>query len=92
MCEAVVRRHYRMIYRESLRAVQYAIPARYIVRRVINQEFRLRHLKEMDNVKMENTVVFLTNAADVTGLEHRVLKNLLHTLWWQTQFAGTKKR
>lgn len=83
---------YRLLYRESLRAVQYAIPARYIVRSIINQEFRSRHAVDIDHGKIENTLVFLRNAANHRGTEHRILKNLLHTWWWQTQIPNGKKR
>ena len=74
---------YRTLYRSALHAVQYSKPARYIVRDTLNNAFRNSHPSEFDAKKIGNTVLFLENAARSKGLEHRILKNLVHVRWWQ---------
>lgn len=74
---------YRSLYRHALHAVQYSSPARYTVKAVLENTYR--HGKPADFVrcKVNNTLVFLRGAAEEKGLEHRILKNLLHTWWWR---------
>lgn len=74
---------YRGLYRSSLHAVQYSKPARYILRNALNNAFRDGSPLDFDAKRIGNTILFLENAAKAKGLEHRVLKNLMHVRWWQ---------
>lgn len=76
---------YRRLYRQALHAVQYSSPARYTIRRQINLAFRNGTTKDFDTRKIDNTIHFLENATKERGLEHHILKNLLHIRWWDTQ-------
>ena len=74
---------YRSLYRSALRAVQYSKPARYILRATLRNAFRNGTQADFDPKKIGNTILFLENAANVKGLEHRILKNLMHVRWWE---------
>lgn len=73
---------YRHLYRHLLHAVQYSIPARYTARDRIRHAFRTSPLDAYDPQRIERTLEFLHGAAKVRGLEHRILKTLLH-VWWE---------
>lgn len=66
---------YRHLFQHLLRAVQYSKPARYIVRDQLRNAFRS---KTYNASTISNTLTFLDNAARSTGLEHKILKNLVH--------------
>lgn len=76
---------YRRLYRQGLHAVQYASPARHILRRQLDQAFREGKFEDFDAQRIANTVFFLECAAREKGLEHRILKTLLHQRWWEMQ-------
>ncbi|KAM0155516.1 hypothetical protein ACHAPG_005864 [Botrytis cinerea] len=68
---------YRGLYRALLHAVQYAKPARYMGRNMLRDEFRKGNPKTFDQRRINNTITFLNLAAKETGLEHKLVKNLL---------------
>lgn len=74
---------YRSLYRSALHAVQYSKPARYILRTTLRNAFREGTRADFNPKKIGNTILFLENAAKVKGLEHRILKNLMHVRWWE---------
>ena len=78
---------YRRLYREGLHAVQYASPARHILRCQLDQAFRESGAEDFDAQKIENTLLFLKYAAKEKGIEHRILKTLLHVRWHDMQLA-----
>ena len=78
---------YRNLYRSGLHAVQYSKPARYIIRNTLNNAFRKSSVSEFETVKVANTKLFLDNAAKSTGLEHKVIKNLLYVRWWERELV-----
>ncbi len=82
-------RSYRNLYRHGLHAVQYSSPARYTVKTLLENAYRKGRLADFDIQKINNTLTFLHGAAKAKGLEHRILKNLLHTWWWESK---TKRR
>ena len=82
---------YRQLYRHGLRAVQYASPARYTLRHQLNQAFRQGDIKDFDAQKIKNTILFLKCASKAKGLEHRILKTLLHVRWWDTQIRKQRQ-
>lgn len=60
--------------------------------------FRNRDAKDFRPRKINNTEEFLKRAEQDTGMEHRILKNLLHVRYWQHHakrdnklFVGAKK-
>lgn len=83
--EAVVHA-YRHLYRQSLRAVQFSKPARFTLRDRLRLAFRRGHVKDFDSRKIKTTIEFLEYATKENGLEHRIVKNLLHV--WSIQAGG----
>jgi len=82
---------YRILYRGLLHAVQYSKPARYIARDELRKAFRKEHPSSFNQGKIDRTVEFLRLAAREKGLEHRLVRNLLHTAYWQ-KHAYTKAK
>ena len=76
---------YRQVYKEAFRAIRYASPSRYTLRKVINNAFRTAPLSEFNPEKISNTIKFLHNASKENGLEHKIVKSLLHTWWFEGQ-------
>ena len=87
MCNRKILHAYRHVYRRSLRAIQYASPARHTLRKLIDTEFRLGTKEDYDPDKIRNTLQFLEGAIESRGLEHRIVKGLLH-VW---SFGGSMK-
>jgi len=79
-------RAYRHIYQHGLRAVQYAQPARYILRDRLRRLFRDGDPANFDQQRINNTLEFLRGAALSKGLEHRIVKNLLF-VWFHEVYA-----
>ncbi|CAM1503986.1 Fc.00g015770.m01.CDS01 [Cosmosporella sp. VM-42] len=67
---------YRRLYRSLLKAVQYTIPARFVARDQLRAAFR-EPGAAYDEEGIKRTVWFLKAAALETGLEHKILKNLV---------------
>lgn len=82
---------YRKLYRHGLRAVQYASPARHVLKQQLNQAFRNGAIDDFDKQKVENTLTFLRHAAEQKGLEHRILKSFLHMRWWDMQLRKQRQ-
>ena len=78
---------YRRLYQHGLRAIQYAKPQRYTFRDRLRQAFRRTNREDFDQSKVDKTFEFLDGAAREKGLEHKILKNLLHVWWCQDQPA-----
>jgi len=70
---------YRHMYRALLRGVQFSKPARYVARDQLREAYRNGKPANFDNAKIQRTLEFLDGAAKETGLEHKILKNLLLT-------------
>lgn len=85
-------RSYRRLYRHAIYAVQYAAPAKYTLRILLENAYRTGNAADFDIQKINNTVTFLEGAAKERGLEHRILKNLLHTWFWDVNNGKYKKR
>ena len=77
---------YRSLYRAGLHAVQYSSPARHTLKRILRTSFRNGEPMDFKPDRIANTIVFLENAARETGMEHKILKSLLHTRYWQIQY------
>ena len=76
---------YRHLYRGLLRAVQFSKPARYVARDQLRRAFRTKDPSSFDQEKIDRTVAFLGFAAKEAGLEHRIVRNLLHTAYWENK-------
>ena len=83
-------RSYRQLYRHGLHAVQYSAPARYTLKILLENSYRNGSAADYDAQKINNTLTFLEGAAKEKGLEHKILKNLLHTWYWEVN--RTKRR
>jgi len=68
---------YRSLYRMSLRAVQFAKPARFVLRDRLRTGFREGAIADFDADKIARTLEFLDHARTARGLEHKLLKNIL---------------
>ena len=76
-------RSYRHLYRHGMYAIQYASPAKYTLRILLENAYRTGSAADFDPLKISNTLIFLEGAAKEAGLEHKILKNLLHTWFWE---------
>jgi hypothetical protein len=74
---------YRQLYRQSLKAVNYSTPSRHIILRILRSSFRSGAPGDFDPQKVANTLRFLRHASECTGLEHKILKNLLMVRYWE---------
>lgn len=68
---------YRNLYRGSLRAIQFAKPARFVLRHRLRARFREGAVADYDADKIARTLEFLDHARTARGLEHKLLKNIL---------------
>ena len=75
---------YRHLYRGLLQAVQYSVPARFIGRDQLRSAFRQRG-GTFDEEGVKRTIWFLKAAAKETGLEHKIVKNLLRVAYARTR-------
>ena len=84
-------RSYRYLYRHAMYAVQYATPARYTLKILLENAYRTGNAADFDAERIKNTITFLEGAAKEKGLEHRILKNLLHTWFWDVKNRKHRK-
>jgi hypothetical protein len=92
---------YRHLLRAGLRAVQFSMPARFVVRDQLREGFRERDAT-FNRERIRRTIWFLKAAAQERGLEHKILKNLVRVYWerkrnvdpWRIQLKNqeSKKR
>lgn len=71
---------YRHLYRSVLQAVQYSTPARYTARDLLRTGFRQANGR-FDKEAAKRTVWFFKAAAKETGIEHKIVRNLLKTAY-----------
>lgn len=74
---------YRRLLRTSLQAVQYSTPARYQVKDILRDSFRNSSAAAFIPRRIENTIGFLEKAVEHNGLEHKILRNILHVRYWR---------
>lgn len=72
---------YRHLYRGLLHAVQFSMPGRFTARDQLRDAFRRGDPASFNQERIDRTVEFFKLAARETGLEHRIVKNLLHTAY-----------
>lgn len=85
MTEVAIRHAYRNLYRQSLRAVHYSKPARYLIRDTLRKSFRTEPLENFRPLRIARTLQFLQTAEREAGIEHQILKNILSTRKWQVR-------
>ncbi|XTI83344.1 hypothetical protein V2W45_1226821 [Cenococcum geophilum] len=83
---------YRHLYRHGLRAVQFSKPARYTLRDRLRTAFRKGNPRNFDQRKIDNTIEFLRGATRETGLEHRIVKNLIFVWFHQAEPKPTRPK
>lgn len=83
---------YRHIYRQGLKAIGYATPSRHVLRTTLRTSFRASPSAEFNPSRIANTVRFLERATDMTGLEHKILKNLLLSRYWELPQIAKESR
>ena len=81
---------YRHLLRWSLRAVQFSKPARFLVRDTLRAAFRDK-TGTFEPSRVQSTIWFLESAATYVGVEHKILKNLLHVRSIQRRAIGPWK-
>ena len=74
---------YRALYRAGLQAIHYAKPARYDLRNTLRSAFREEPRSNFSASRIANTLEFLHRARQNNGMEHRILKTILHVKWWR---------
>ncbi|KAJ5112114.1 hypothetical protein N7532_000159 [Penicillium argentinense] len=83
---------YRHLYRQGLKVIRYSKPSRYVLRATLRTAFRETPREQFDASRVANTLRFLERAADTIGFEHRIVKNLLVTRYWETTPIGKDSR
>ncbi|KAL4868187.1 hypothetical protein BDV12DRAFT_197580 [Aspergillus spectabilis] len=83
---------YRQLYRYSLKAVNYSTPSRHLIVQTLRSSFRSSPAREFNSLKITNTLNFLRKAADVAGIEHKIVKNLLFIKYWEQPQVRTDTR
>ena len=81
---------YRNIYKHLLRAVQYSKPARFVAQDRVRNAFRKSQPADFDRARFDRTLEFLHGAAKAKGLEHKLVKNLMHVWWEQKKLVGAR--
>lgn len=74
---------YRHFYRQGLKAIHYSTPSRHILVKTLRSSFRSSPPDDFNPQRVSNTLRFLQRATDVAGIEHKILKNLMITRYWE---------
>jgi hypothetical protein len=85
MANSEILRAYRHLFRAALRAVRHSSPAKYQIRDTMRSAFRTGALSSFNNQRIQNTLHFLRRAELHAGMEHKILRNLLHVKYWRNQ-------
>lgn len=83
---------YRHLYRQGLRTIRYATPGRHVLLTTLRTSFRSAPRHEFDPSRIANTLRFLERAADATGFEHKIVKNLLFARYWELPNVAKESR
>lgn len=82
---------YRHLYRRSLQAVAHSQPASTLARNLLRAAFRDKDGGTFDQEACKRTSWFLHNAARESGVEHRIVKNLLMCKFWKDYQAYVQR-
>jgi hypothetical protein len=83
---------YRDLYRHGLRAVQYSQPARFILRDRLRRAFRESPITDYEELRIRNTITFFKAAAMDRGMESKIIKNLSHVWFHETEVWNERNR
>lgn len=85
---------YRHLLRHGLRAVQFSVPARFVIQSQLRKAFRPKEgeTKTFDPEAVRRTIWFLKAATAERGLEHKIVKNLVRIAWIRGDTRGTSWR
>ena len=75
-------RSYRRLYKASLQVVHFSAPARFVVRDKLRQAYRQGVRSDFDQRSIDRTLEFLAVAGRETGIEHKIIRNILHVGFW----------
>lgn len=89
---AAVVHAYRNLYRQGLKAIRYSTPARHVLRSTLRRSFRSSPRDEFDQSRIDNTLAFMQRAAEFNGLEHKILRNILITRYWESPAVAKESR
>ncbi|KAL4759571.1 uncharacterized protein BDW70DRAFT_78711 [Aspergillus foveolatus] len=73
---------YRQLYRHGLKAVNYSTPARHVLVQTLRSSFRTSPAQDFDSLRINNTLNFFHKAANIAGIEHKIVRNLLMIKFW----------
>lgn len=83
---------YRHLYRQGLKVIRYSTPSRHVLRSTLRKAFRSSETRDFDPSRIANTLRFLERATEVAGLEHKIVRNLLLTRYWQVPEIARESR
>lgn len=83
---------YRHLYRQGLKAIRYSTPARHILLQTLRKSYRSSSVDAFNPTRINNTVRFLERASEAAGMEHKILKNLLMTRYWEQDHLAKELR
>ncbi|KAL2815438.1 hypothetical protein BDW59DRAFT_153851 [Aspergillus cavernicola] len=83
---------YRQLYRQGLKAVNYSTPSRHVLLKTLRSSFRSLPVQDFDPLRISKTLDFLHKAADIAGIEHKIMKNLLMLKYWDQPSVRTDLR
>lgn len=82
-CQKEIIVAYRHLYRQCLKVVSYSAPSRHVLLRILQLSFRSGSGPDFDPQKIANTLLFLRRASTSTGLEHKIVKNIVMLRYWE---------
>ena len=80
---------YRNLYKASLRCIRYSSPARHSLRHILRSAFREEPASSYSERRVSNTLKFLEDATVNSGIEHRIVKNILVVRYWRNRDGKT---
>ncbi|KAJ5086313.1 hypothetical protein NUU61_007620 [Penicillium alfredii] len=83
---------YRHLYRQGLKAIRYSTPARHVLVNSLRASFRSSPQEELNPSKISNTLRFLERAAETTGMEHKIVRNLMLARFWERPQIAKESR
>lgn len=76
----------RSILRSSFRLPSEPNPLNNVITRAsLFPQTSFEALNSFSTIRIQNTLTFLSQAKDYAGLEHKILRNILHMRWWRDQ-------
>ncbi|KAJ5689758.1 hypothetical protein N7462_004150 [Penicillium macrosclerotiorum] len=83
---------YRHLFKQGLKVTRHATPARHVLRTILRSAFRSPSREDFDPSRIANTLRFLERAANTTGFEHKIVKNLLLARYWERALVDKDSR